>query len=233
MYAMKTIIRSSACAAAVLLLAGVSCSKDHTYDSRLLYPNALVTVKMLPDSRHPVLQLDDRTVLYPVNLEKYGNREVRALINFREAKDSEIPLAMTAERQAVFVHWIDSILTKGTVPDLGEENRETYGRDPVEIVNSWETVVEDGYLTLRFRTWWGQGVTHYVNLVVGSDPEDPYKVVFYHDARDDFRGRMGDGLVAFRLSDLPDTGGEEVELTLEWTSFSGTKTTRFKYCTRP
>ncbi|MBR6849499.1 MAG: hypothetical protein IKM88_04605, partial [Lachnospiraceae bacterium] len=39
----------------------------------------------------------------------------------------------------------------------------------------------------------------------------------------------GDALVAFRLSDLPDTHGETVDLTLEWQSFSGRRTAKFKY----
>ena len=41
-----------------------------------------------------------------------------------------------------------------------------------------------------------------------------------------------DGLVAFRLIGLPDTGGKEEELTVKWKSFSGEKSAKFKYRTR-
>ena len=73
---------------------------------------------------------------------------------------------------------------------------------------------------------------HRINLVASTDPEDPYKVTLYHDAAGDHLGSEGDAMVAFRLTGLPDTQGETVDLTLEWNSFSGKKTAKFKYCTR-
>ncbi len=56
----------------------------------------------------------------------------------------------------VNVNWIDSILTKKPVLclDSSEENHAKYGHDAVDIVRDWVTVVEDGYLTLRFRALW-------------------------------------------------------------------------------
>ena len=219
----------------LILLAGAlttSCLKDNGVDYSLFYPNALVTVKPDADNSSFCLQLDDKTVLKPVNMTKspFGTKEVRALTNFRKAKDSE-KLSNVTEEQ-VYVNWLDSILTKPTAADLGsEENVAKYGNDPVEIVNDWVTIAEDGYLTLRFRTSWGSK-THFVNLVYDGNKKDPYHVTFYHDANSDSHVRTGDGLAAFRLSDLPDTQGQTVDLTLEWNSFSGKKQTTFKYCTR-
>ena len=43
---------------------------------------------------------------------------------------------------------------------------------------------------------------------------------------------QNDALVAFRLSELPDTNGQTVDLKVKWNSFSGPKSTTFKYCTR-
>ena len=37
---------------------------------------------------------------------------------------------------------------------------------------------------------------------------------------------------SFRLDRLPDTNGKTVDLTLEWNSFSGKKTAKFKYRSR-
>ena len=90
--------------------------------------------------------------------------------------------------------------------------------------------MEDGYLTLRFRTYFGNRTKHVVTLVKGANP---YEVVLHHDAKGDVRGVVKDGLVAFRLSDLPDTHGNAVDLTLKWKSFSGVKSVTFKYTSRP
>lgn len=208
------------------LLLFQSCLKDDSPDYSY-WPNALVTVKAV-DNNTVYLQLDDKTTLLPVNLTKhpFDSKEVRALVNYKEVdKPSGI------YNKAVHVNWIDSIRTKPMVPNLGEENNTAYGNDPVEIVNDWVTIVEDGYLTLRFRTFWGgdRNKIHYVNLVESSDPEKPYEVEFKHNASDDLYGRIGDALVAFKLDKLPDTNGKTVKLKLKWRSFSGEKSVVFDY----
>jgi hypothetical protein len=127
---------------------------------------------------------------------------------------------------------MDDVLTKATIV-RDEENTEDYGNDPVDIIDDWVTIVEDGYLTLRFRTVSGNmGQAHRVNLVA-ENPSNPYEVRFYHDANGDVMGnRMFDALVAFNLNTLPDTEGKSVKLKLVWDSFSGEKSHEFDYCTR-
>ena len=156
---------------------------------------------------------------------RYGNRELRALANLTMQEGQPGHYSKTA-----FVNWMDTILTKKMSPNLGAKNDQTYGTDPLEIVKHWTTVVEDGYLTLRFRTYFGNRTKHVVTLVKGANP---YEVVLHHDAKGDVRGVVKDGLVAFRLSDLPDTHGKAVDLTLKWKSFSGVKSVTFKYTSRP
>ncbi|WP_288208106.1 NigD-like protein [uncultured Parabacteroides sp.] len=191
--------------------------------------NALVTVKPVSDDSF-FLQLDDTTTLFPVNITSspYGDKEVRALVNCRLVdKPSE------GYSKAVYVNWIDSILTKQMAPDLGVENDSVYGTDPVEMLKDWVTIAEDGYLTLRFRTLWGdRSKAHFVNLLVSEDPANPYEVEFRHNAYGDVHGIEGDGLVAFNLAKLPDTNGKTVKLKLKWKSFSGDKSAEFDYCTR-
>ena len=207
-----------------------ACSDDN--DSYVYiegYANALVTVKPVSEDEC-YLQLDENTTLYPVNMQgsPYGDKEVRALINFHEVGSQHANYTKN-----VYVNWIDSIRTKSTVPSLGAENDEKYGNDPVEIVDDWMTISEDGYLTLRFRTITsGTGRTHYVNLLTQVDPYDPYVVEFRHDANGDVQGLYADGLVAFRLDQLPDTNGKTVKLTLKWKAFGSEKSTTFDYCTR-
>lgn len=219
--------------ASVAVLASVmifqSCLDDDDNDYyRYALPNALVTVKPVADNSF-FMQLDDSTTLLPVNMKNspYGEKEVRALVNFDPVNESS-----GEYDKAVHINWIDSILTKPIAPDLGEENDKIYGTDPVEIVNDWVTLAEDGYLTLRFRTVWGGSQKHFVNLLLGQNPDNPYEVEFRHNAYGDTYGNPDDGLVAFKLDELPDTEGKTVKLKLKWKSFSGDKSAEFDYCTR-
>ena len=117
--------------------------------------------------------------------------------------------------KAVHINWIDSILTKPIAGDLGDKNDEVYGTDPVDMINDWVTIAEDGYLTLRFRTMWGnRSQAHFVNLLMSKDAENPYEVEFRHNAFGDVYGEPADGLVAFNLDSLPDTEGKTVKLKL-------------------
>ena len=206
-----------------------SCLDDDNDDMNLRYPNALVTVKESADETL-FFQLDDQTTLLPVNLNShpFGGKEVRALVNYEEVDESS-----GSFDKAVHINWIDSIRTKAMAPNLGDQNDEVYGTDPVEIVPDWVTIAEDGYLTLRFRTIWSNmGITHFVNLIPTNNPQNPYEVEFRHDAKGDVSGRVGDGLVAFKLDNLPDTEGETVKLKLIYKSFNSTKSIEFDYKTR-
>ena len=133
----------------------------------------------------------------------------------------------------MYVNWIDSILTKPMIEGFGsaEENLQKYGSDPLEIIDDWVTLVEDGYLTLRIRTRWGGNVKHIVNLVHRTDVNTPNYFTLYHNAKGDVNGRVGDAIVAFKLADwitAENHSGIET-LTLEWQSYSGTKTAQFKF----
>lgn len=208
-----------------------SCNNDDDYIwvGYPPLPNALVTVKPI-DGGGFYMQLDDSTTMYPVNMAvaPYGDKEVRALVSVREVKPE-----VEGYSKSVIVNWLDSILTKQAVPYPADGDVSEYGDDAIEIVRDWVNIAEDGYLTLRFRTRWDDGgVTHYVNLLTGVNPDDPYEVEFKHNAFGDVNGIMGDALVAFRLSDLPDTEGKTVKLTLKYKSFSGEKSVTFDYCSR-
>ena len=178
-------------AAALTSIMGLSSCLDDDDENyyNINYPNALVTVKSDANDSF-FLQLDDSTTLLPVNLASspFGDKEVRALANIEEVDEPS-----GAYTKAVHINWIDSILTKPIATDLGEENDQTYGTDPVEIVKDWVTIAEDGYLTLRFRTVWGAGSQpHFVNLLLGNNPDNPYEVEFRHNA-------YGDTYGAYRL----------------------------------
>lgn len=161
---MKTAFNKKALIALAIAVSGMtlqSClDDDDSYDLR--FPNALVTVKTAADQTF-FLQLDEQTTLLPTNLKQspYGDKEVRALVNYKNVDEPS-----GAYNQAVHINWMDSLLTKPIAPDLGEENDQVYGTDPVEMVNDWVTIAEDGYLTLRFRTIRGSSPQkHFVNQI--------------------------------------------------------------------
>lgn len=216
------------------LMAGLvtlqSCNDDdddyYYYPNYL--PNALVTVRPSADGSF-TMQLDDSTTLTPANMQQspFGNKEVRALVNCYKANSS------ANDDNRVNIVWIDSIRTKLPVATTGNDDK-TYGNDPIEVVRDWVTVAEDGYLTLRFRTRWSNsGQVHYINLVTGTNPDDPFDLVLRQDAKGDTNGTWGDALIAFNLNELKRVHGDKVKLTLHWKSYSGEKSATFDLRLRP
>jgi len=207
----------------VLAVAGLSLQSclddDNDYDSTG-FPNALVTVKSTDDNK-TYFQLDESTTLYPENLntQLYDGKHVRALMNF-----SEIDKQTPGYTKTVRINWIDSIRTKDMVLLSETVTDQTLGCDPIELVRDWVTIAEDGYLTLRVRTVWGDpNKVHYLNLLGNVNPENPFEVELRHNASGDTHGSFGDALIAFRLSELPVEIPDGQLLTVKWKSFNGTE----------
>ena len=202
-----------------------SCTDDSD-SSDLLRPTALVTVCPNADGSF-VMQLDDETQLVPTNIRTspFGTKEVRALVNYTETDVT--PRGKNVRN--VEVNWLDSIRTKLPVASLGEEDVIRYGNDPVEIVRDWVTVAEDGYITLRIRTLWGEpAVKHNLNLVADVNPENPYEFDLRHDAKGDMYGYWGDALIAFNLNNMPKDDSGIAKIKLNWNSFEGEKSAEFE-----
>lgn len=214
----------------VALMMLPSCTNDDD-SPELLRPTALVTVCPNADGSF-IMQLDNATQLVPTNLKTspFGTKEVRALVNYTETNVSP----QDKKERNVEVNWLDSIRTKLPVETLGKQDEVKYGNDPVEIVQDWVTVAEDGYLTLRIRTLWGSPhATHILNLVTGTNPEDPYELELRHDAKGDKNGRWGDALIAFNLNKLPRGDAGIAKIKLKWKSFTGDKSAKFEIKMRP
>lgn len=214
----------------VVLMMLPSCTNDDD-SPELLRPTALVTVCPNADGSF-IMQLDNATQLVPTNLKTspFGTKEVRALVNYTETNVSP----QDKKVRNVEVNWLDSIRTKLPVETLGKQDEVKYGNDPVEIVQDWVTVAEDGYLTLRIRTLWGSPhATHILNLVTGTNPDDPYELELRHDAKGDKNGRWGDALIAFNLNKLPRGDAGIAKIKLKWKSFTGDKSAKFEIKMRP
>ena len=212
-----------------------SCDDDD--DCYPAFNLATVTLKApTVDGGKWFMQLDDSTALEATNIAShpYDNKELRAYIRYNDIKDmTNAPTSRSTIKKmySVNVLTIDTILTKKMDP-MVENMAEVYGNDPVEVIDSWETVAEDGYLNIRFRTRWGNNIKHRVTLVHRTDVNNPYTVEFIHNAHGDINGHVADGMVAFRLDDCFNKDDEPIEITLKWKSYSGEETTKFKYIPR-
>lgn len=209
-----------------------SCDIDDD-DDNVLYNYAVVTVKPDTDNTSFIMQLNDSMQIKASNMvvSPFGSKEVRALIGFTTDYVNN-----TDDRtRPVKVLWIDSIRTKKVAENFSEEvNKEKYGDEPIEVVNSWETVAEDGYLNLRIRGYWGDlKKTHSINLVHRTDANEPYLLQLYHDDNGDKGKVVTDCLVAFRLPEAFNEGNAPITITLQYESYSGKqKSVNFKYIPR-
>lgn len=190
-------------------------------------PNALVTFKTDPANGQVYMQLNDSVTLVDKDYKQWpfdakDKKEVRALVSvlFDDKNDTGL------QRDVHIVHVFDTIRTKPMSP-IVDNMEKTYGDDPVEILDSWKTVCEDGYLTLHFRTLFGGMKIHTLRLVRQADGT----LRLFHDANGDAKGAVSDGIIAFRLNDVPkpEDGGKYENITLKWNSFSGEKSHTFKY----
>lgn len=197
-------------------------------------PNAVVTIKPTADGNGFNVWVDEKTELQPENLKKspYGKKEVRAIANIKLYKDDK-------GKQKLIINRMDSILTKMAImPELTDEMKKKLGDDKINIISGFGTVVEDGYLTLKYSALTnGQPKNkHDLNLVVQHSAKEPYKLLLTHNANGDIKGRPGLGFVAFRLSEIDKIaqkeGKKDVTLQLHWKSYLGDKQASFKYHVR-
>lgn len=208
-----------------------SCDLDDDDDNYWNSNVQLATATIKPADGSWYMQLNDSVVLSPSNAAsfKLPEKETRAYIRY--TLNREQPTVDDVRNYYINLLTVDTFLTKKMVPLVAEPEK-TYGNDPVEIVNSWETVAEDGYLNIRFRTRFSPNKVHKVNLVHRTDANTPYLVDFFHDADGDTGGQVADDVVAFRLDEAFDYGDEPIEITLRWNSYSGEKMAKFKYIPR-
>ena len=140
----------------VAALATQSCSNDEP-DYSLSYPTALVTVKPNVNNTSFSMQLDDSTVLHPVNRKTspFGTKEVRALVNYTVVDRPTLGKGIN-----VNVNWIDSI-RKEKCRNL----RRRPGRDCRRLGNDCRRWVSDSEISHSMEPW------HYAFRQFGSGSE--------------------------------------------------------------
>ena len=176
-----------------------SCDND-TNDNVKRYPNAIVTIKPINGGASFNVWVSEKVQGPPSNLTKspYGNKEVRAIANIKEEKDAK-------GKTKIYINWMDSIRTKQAIALKNTEmDLKKYGEDRLEIVNGFGTVVEDGYLTLRYSTAMRDlKAKRDINLIVQHSEKEPYKLVLAYNAHGDNKGRFAS--VSYTHLTLPTT----------------------------
>ncbi|OAV68258.1 NigD-like protein [Bacteroidales bacterium Barb6XT] len=199
-----------------------SCSDDVGYPLGFEWVS-IVTIESLNEGADFFYRLDDGSTLWPsAGYYRGHNLEdgQRALLNYTILSDS-----LDGFSHFVKVNSIDPILTKKIAEDKGEENDVVYGTDPVSVQSMW---IDNGFLHVWFKANFGGSRKHFINLVQ-ANADVPYELEFRHNAYDDPQTTSIYGIVCFNLSDLPDTDGEEVTLTIRLHTFEGDETIELIY----
>ena len=199
-----------------------SCNNDDSYSLNKAW-YSIATVHPLDNSKSFWLSLDNGASLWPVatNIPWYNPKEQqRAFVIYTLLSDE-----FHGYDHAIKILDLKSILTKPVAENLGEENDDIYGTDPVRISNMW---IGGGYLNIVFEFNYGGNAVHYINLIKNESVNTPYFFEFRHNAYDDSKGYRRKGIVAFDLSSV-DTNGEEVELLISVNTFEGNKQYTIQY----
>lgn len=198
---------------------------------------ALVTTKTTADG-HFYLQESEKRLLNPVNMptSPFNGKEVRAIVYYTEVVQ---PATNQAGMVDVYVKWIDEINTRSSSVQNGaatanneKEWEETFTQLPIDIVNDWVNSLTDGYLTLHYHVE-GNNLSN-IYLLTGRNAHDQYELILYgYPYVSNSNVLMpSDGLIAFKLDNLPPTGGEVKIVTLRWFSPTGWKQAQFYYQTK-
>ena len=154
--------------------------------------------------------------VYPINTDMITfSGETRATAQF-------VVTDVREGRTYVKLVAIDAIETKA----LNLTDDPSFGGDRLDVVDDWRTMVEDGYLSVRFSTYWGKNAKYHDLRLFRLAGDDPYAVIIRQDSGGDAVNYKGDALVAFTLDGLPSTGGESVTLTLYYDSLDGGRKTK-------
>ena len=96
--------------------------------------------------------------------------------------------------------------------------------DPIEIIEDWLTIGEDGYLNLRFSIQRSNpSVAHGIALVKISAGSGDYVFELRHNANGDGYGNFYDGVVAFDLNEFRPSDGSPINVKIKWKGYERQK----------
>lgn len=204
------LFRGILCLAALL---AVSCSKEAGFnfsDAAPEFHKADVIVTIKQDADGTVFFQYGRDRLYPGEGYPF-ERQCRAMASVTIYAE-EVPLY----GHRVDVNWLEPI-DQGAFKPYPAEG---YGSDGIDVLTkSWITSVEDGYVTLHYKTWWGDPAGHHDFFLVQG--EDPYELTLMHNANGDEKAVYSEGTIYFDINSLPPTEDGPRKLRINWTSTEG------------
>ncbi|MCD7978823.1 MAG: NigD-like protein [Tannerellaceae bacterium] len=199
-----------------------SCLDDDHIVWKVRGYQSIFTVKVENDGYY--FQNDEGKTFLPITpVHGYSpSRNHRAFVTYTLGpNESEV------SDYAMYVHRIDSILSKKIAENLHEKNDTIYGQDPVKIEKIW---IGGGFLNIKFGTYWGGKEAHFVNLLQ-EDEGDPFTLTFRHNSYNDPDYKWAYGWVAFDLSGLETekTENETLKITVKVNTYQGIKEFPFEY----
>lgn len=204
-----------------------SCSNDDGYSLDKFWIAPATVVPISNNSFY--LRLDGGETLWPaapVYINYDAKVRQRAWVNFTILGDS-----ISGYSHSVKINRIYDILTKDIAPNKHEENDSIYGKDPVQITNPKSDLwIGDNFLNIVFIANFGGIKQHFVN-VIQPKSDEPYTLEFRHNAYDDPAVSAREGIVCFRLDNLPSTEGKTVPLKVRIKTFEGDKEYTLDYKT--
>lgn len=201
----------------LMMLLAASCSKydpalpmDSVADGSPEFYRADVVVTIKQDADGTVFFQYGQERLYPGEGYPF-ERQCRAMASVTIYAE-EVPLY----GHRVEVNWLVP-LDEGAFKPYPEQG---YGSDGIDILTkSWITSLEDGYLTLHYKAWWGDPAAHHdFFLVQGSDP---YELTLRHNANGDEPAVYSEGTIYFDINSLPPTVDGPRKLKINWTTTEG------------
>lgn len=210
----------------VLLLAGCSAGGyygDEIPSGKSAYTvEAVVTVKQ-DDNGTVFFQLTDTDRLFPG--EYPFTRQMRAWGSL-----TIYPEEVPHYGNKTEVNWMEP-LDEGSFVKAVPAIEKAEGIDVMR--DSWVTSVEDGYLTVRYKTWWGDPAGHHDFYLVAEEPNNPFSLTLYQDVHSDGHESYSEGIICFDINSLPDTGVNYRTLTLNWITTQGkAESAKFGFKTR-
>jgi len=108
----------------------------------------------------------------------------------------------------------------GNPPD-GDDEERTIPGDSMDVLDDWMTCLQDGYLTIHYEAWWGDGSIRHEMKMEAYAYEDSYVLALIHDAHGDRIISKADALVCFDINDLFQTRKKNKTLIVRWKKSAG------------
>lgn len=183
-----------------------------------------IVEKNIDSNNSLMIHLDNGDIFVPIASSPYLENlttNQRVLVNFAPMDDK----INTNHTKTIFgkVNIVQNLPFKNIL-QLTAANRDSLGKDPVNIRDSW--VTGDSILTIDF-TYYTQGSVHLINLAnnpLENTTNKPVVLEFLHNARGDQKSYKTSGFVSFKLDPFKIAGQNKTDLLIRFTNYEGKQT---------